>query len=311
MSSSYLYYHHKHCLPTQASRHSSHYKDNISSLTMQKRDSFLACVSFASCAILVTSCSTSPKDILGTYLDSPVASPERYETICEKRYVSPDEFRAYYSSGANDDKASWKTVSMRESGKIDNMTTIAVDHTADGKKFTSEYKVFSRRDGDPCVSWTYYGRSLLPATRLIRYPNDKITIFALVELSDYYNYDFRGRESTHMSLRIKSSGDSTWEYKNVYIPYDGNENLYDYVSTNKNPLVKMIASREYTVNLDSDVVDSYNKSLYNLKATIDSLSEPGDAAREFQPKFLPYELSYITDDEDILYAPTAVPIKID
>ena len=70
-----------------------------------------------------------------------------------------------------------------------------------------------------------------------------------------------------MSLRIRAKQD-TWDWKNVYISYDGNEELYDYVSSNTRPIVKMIVSRGYSVNLDTNKVDRLNDALYNFKEVI-------------------------------------------
>ena len=110
-----------------------------------------------------------------------------------------------------------------------------------------------------------------------------------------------------MSLKIISNEDS-WSWKNVYIPYDGNENLYDYVSTNEQAMVKMVVSREYTLYLDSSEVDRYNKALLNIKGTIDNLKSNTESSMSYEPNYMEYKISRTTEGEDILYAPTAIPV---
>lgn len=256
---------------------------------------------------LLSSCGATPKSTLRTHLNSGTYSNERYKTICEKEYVSINELKDYYLSPLRKENQKWNTDAIREVDWIENRTYLEADHTFKGKTFTPTYLVISREDGEPCVSWTNDGRFPTSGTRLVRYPLDKITIWAKVELSDYYNYDFSEEQDTHMSLKIISNEDS-WSWKNVYIPYDGNENLYDYVSTNEQAMVKMVVSREYTLHLDSSEVDRYNKALLNLKETIDNLKSNTESSMSYEPNYMEYKISRTTEDEDILYAPTAIPV---
>ena len=69
-------------------------------------------------------------------------------------------------------------------------------------------------------------------------------------------------------------------------------------------------SREYTLNLDSGAVDDYNKALYNLKETFDEFSFSTGTAGSYEPDYLDYKRSFITRGEEILFAPTAVPVTI-
>ena len=237
----------------------------------------------------------------GTY------AKERYKLICEKEYVSPSELTDYYQSPLRITNQDWKTTEIREVERVGNKVYLEADHIHDGKTFTPTYLVVNREDSGPCVSWTHNGRFPVKGTSLVRYPSDKITIWAKVELSDYYNYDFADSQQTHMALKIRASDDS-WDWKTVYIPYDGNESLYDHITRNDQSLVKMTVSREYTLNLDSRAVDSYNQALYNIKVNFDELSSSIGTTSSYEPDYLDYERSSITRDEDILFAPTAVPV---
>ena len=258
---------------------------------------------------LLVGCGPSPKGTLETYLNSGITSKRRYETICEKKFVSLEEFRGYYSSPLRSKNSEWKTTNIREVERTGDNVYIDADHEYQGRRFTRSYLVVNKKGDAPCVSWTAGGRFSVPATRLVRYPREKITIYTKVELSDYYNYDFRGKEQTHMALKI-TSDDDTWRWNTVYIPYDGNESLYDYLSEQNEGLVKMVVSREYDVSLDTAKVDEYNKLLYNLQSAIDSASSSLGRTSNYEPSYLEYEQSYVTDDESILFAPTAVPILL-
>ena len=135
---------------------------------------------------------------------------------------------------------------------------------------------------------------------LIRYPKTKITAFLPVELSDYYNYDFNDKERSYMALN--ALGSSFKNNPTIYIPYNGNEKLYEYIKTADSPLIKGIVSRQYTLNLDTKKVDKINKSLYNLKKSLKKYNIDDDF------KYMGYKRSYITDDNSILYMPTAIPV---
>lgn len=261
-------------------------------------------LAFSSLMTLLIGCGASPKSTLETYLKSAPSSNSTYKLICEKKYVSEDEFKSYYLSPLHSNNEKWKTNSIREVERVDNRVYLEAEHTFKGKINTPEYVVLNRKNGEPCVSWTYNGRYTSSAARLVRYPADKITIWAKVELSDYYNYDFSDRQRTHMSLKILSGNDS-WDWKNVYVPYDGNEELYDYLSAVTTGTVKMVVSREYSVDLDSNKVNELNQALYNLSETINTST---GSEQTYVPNYLGYKRSFITDDESILFAPTAVPV---
>jgi hypothetical protein len=258
-------------------------------------------------ATLLTSCGATPKSTLKIYLNSGTSSNERYKTICEKDYVSIDELKDYYLSPLRRENQMWKTNAIREVDWVENKIYLEADHTYKGKVFTPTYLVLNRQDGEPCVSWTRDGRFPSSGRLLVRYPSDKITIWTKVELSDYYNYDFSDMQDTHMSLKIISD-DDTWNWKTVYVPYDGNDDLYDYVSTNEQAMVKMIVSREYTLNLDPGKVDRYNEALFNSKEFSDDENIRLASSISDEENSMEYEWSKITDGEDILYAPTAIPV---
>lgn len=258
-------------------------------------------------SLLLASCGSSPRSVVDTYLKTGTYSKERYKLICEKKYVSPSEFTDFYQSPMRTTNQDWKTTEIREIERVGNKVYIEADHLHNGKTFTPMYLVVNRKEGGPCVSWTEGGRFPVRGTRLVRYPSDKITIWAKVELSDYYNYDFNDSQWTHMALRIIDGTDG-WDWKTVYIPYDGNEDLYDHISTNNQSIVKMTVSREYTLNLDSGAVDSYNQALYNVKSSFDELSSSIGSTSSYEPNYLNYDRSYITRDKDILFAPTAAPV---
>ena len=166
--------------------------------------------------IAASGCSKSPKNVLKTYLDAPVDSKQRYDTICEKQYVSLEELKEYYASPAND-RSKWKTTKLEHVKTLGDKNFINAEHIVDGKEGIVQYIVIKREDGSPCVSWTNGGRFFMPGTHLIRYPESKITIYANVKLSDYYNYDFSDKQSTHMALEIIDSPES-WNWKTIYIP---------------------------------------------------------------------------------------------
>ena len=251
--------------------------------------------------VAVTSCA-SPKSVVSTYLKAPVASKQRYDTICEKDTVSLSEFREYYSPENNADKANYTTANIKFDSKAGRFTYFSADHEAGSKTFTYTYKTFKKQNGDVCVLWTDSGRVIGDPSVLIRYPETKVTAFLPVELSDYYNYDFSDKERSHMALTVLDSS-----FKNnptIYIPYNGNEKLYKYIKTADSPIIKGIVSREYTLNLDTQKVDEFNKSLYNLKTTLKKYDIDEDL------KYIGYKRSYITDDNSILYMPTAIPVTV-
>lgn len=242
----------------------------------------------------------SPKSIVSTYLKSPVASKQRYDTICEKDSVSLSEFQECYSLENNADKANWSTSNTQFGSKPGRYTYISADHEIGSKVQTSTYKTFKKNNGVYCVLWTSGGRVINDPSLLIRYPETKVTAFLPVELSDYYNYDFRDKERSHMALTVLDSS-----FKNnptIYIPYNGNEKLYKYIKTLDSPVIKGIFSREYTLNLDMQKIDEFNKSLYNLKTTLSKYNIDEDL------KYMRYERSYFTEDNSILYMPTAIPV---
>ena len=249
-------------------------------------------VAAASCA--------SPKSIVSTYLKSPVSSKQRYDTICEKDVVSLSEFKDYYSPENNSDNATWTTSNIKFDSKAGRYTYITADHEVGSKTQTSTYKTFKKQNGDYCVLWTEGGRVIGDPSVLIRYPETQITAFLPVELSDYYNYDFRDKERSHMALNVL--GSAFKDNPTIYIPYNGNEKLYQYIKTADSPLIKGIFSREYTLNLDTEKVDLLNKSLFNSK----TLLSKHDTAKDI--KYMGYRRSYITDDNSILYMPTAIPV---
>ena len=112
-----------------------------------------------------------------------------------------------------------------------------------------------------------------------------------------------------MSLKIESD-DDTWNWKTVYVPYGGNEKLYDYLLAKGHGLVKMVVSREYVVNLDSAAVDKFNAALYELNSSLDSSMARLGIEDDYEQEYLEYEYSEVTRDEDILFAPTAAPILL-
>ena len=249
-------------------------------------------VATASCA--------SPKSIVSTYLKTPVSSKQRYDTICEKNVVSLSEFREYYSPENNASNENWTTTNIKLDSKAGRYAYITADHEVGSKTQTSTYKTFKKQNGDYCVLWTGSGRVIGDPSALIRYPETKITAFLPVELSDYYNYDFNDKERSHMALTVLDSS-----FKNnptIYIPYNGNEQLYQYIKTAESPVIKGVVSREYTLNLDTEKVDQFNKSLLNLKTLLSKYDTGEDI------EYMEYERSYITDDSSILYMPTAIPV---
>ncbi|AII49290.1 hypothetical protein KR52_09050 [Synechococcus sp. KORDI-52] len=255
---------------------------------------------------LLAGCSPSPKKILEVYLKFDPYSKDRYETICEKDYVSLGDLQSYYLSPLRREHKNWKTSEIREVDRVGNSIYFEADHTHEGKSFTSTYLVVNRKEGGPCVSWSNGGRFSAKATRLVRYPSEKITIWAKVELDDYYNYDFEDRQRSHMSLKILTGSD-TWDWKTVYIPYDGNEELYDHLSSKEQELVKMTVSRSYALNLDPELVDKLKKSLYGTHESSGDTSPFIGSSVNYDAD-LGYVRPHITDAEDILFAPTAVPV---
>ncbi|WP_186988328.1 hypothetical protein [Synechococcus sp. MIT S9220] len=242
----------------------------------------------------------SPKSIVSTYLKSPVDSKKRYDTICEKDVVSLSEFREYYSPENNSDIANWTTENIKFDSKAGRYTYISADHEIGSKTQTSIYKTFKKQNGEYCVLWTSHGRVIGDLSVLIRYPETKITAFLPVELSDYYNYDFNNKERSHMALTVLDS--SLKNNPTIYIPYNGNEKLYQYIKTADNPVIKGVVSREYTLDLDTEKVDQFNKSLRNLKTLLSQYDTGEDI------EYMGYKRSYVTDDSSILYMPTAIPV---
>ena len=242
----------------------------------------------------------SPKSIVSTYLKSPVSSKQRYDTICEKDVVSLSEFREYYSPENSAGSASWTTANIKFDSKAGRYTYISADHEIGSQIQTSTYKTFKKQNGDYCVLWASGGRVIGDPSVLIRYPENKITAFLPVELSDYCNYNFSDKERSHMALTVLDSS-----FKNnptICVPYNGNEKLYQYIKTAESPVIKGIVSREYTLNLDTEKIDKFNKSLLNLKTLLSKYDTGEDV------EYMGYERSYITDDSSILYMPTAIPV---
>ena len=101
--------------------------------------------------------------------------------------------------------ASWTTANIKFDSKAGRCTYITADHETGSKTHTSTYKTFKKQNGDYCVLWTADGRVIGDPSVLIRYPKTKITAFLLVELSDYYNYDFSDKERSHMALTVLDS----------------------------------------------------------------------------------------------------------
>ena len=152
----------------------------------------------------VASCA-SPKSIVSTYLKSPVSSKQRYDTICEKDVVSLSEFREYYSPENSAGSASWTTANIKFDSKAGRYTYISADHEIGSQIQTSTYKTFKKQNGDYCVLWASGGRVIGDPSVLIRYPENKITAFLPVELSDYCNYNFSDKERSHMALTVLDS----------------------------------------------------------------------------------------------------------
>ena len=107
-----------------------------------------------------------------------------------------------------------------------------------------------------------------------------------------------------MALNIDNGVAEEWS--TIYIPYNGNEELYEYVKNTKNPVIKGVVSREHVTDLDPDVVDKYNKQLYSSAREVNSIARD-IGAEEWEPTYLRYSYSHTTDDPSILHMPTAVP----
>jgi len=248
----------------------------------------------------------SAEKTLSKYLHAEVTSADRYETICDKDLISHAELTAYYNRDT-DNKSKWKTTDIRHTDTVGNISYFEADHEDRGNTFTPTYLVRSEPGGGYCVDWTHDGRVIGDLDDLIRYPNDKLTAYVPVELDDYYNYDFSDSARTHMSLRVQGHL-ADRSSPTIYIPYNGNEELYSYVRTARNPVIKGVVSREYTTDLDAAKVDEYNNNLYASAREVNSIARD-HGIEEWEPTYIQYSYSYTTDDPSILYMPTAVPVK--
>ena len=257
---------------------------------------------------LLTGCGGSPKDVLAKFLKTHISDKNKHALICEKKYVSYEDMNRYYWTPEHQHRNNAAISAIREASRNGNKISFEVDtFDNNAEAYTTIFIVLRRPNEGYCVKWLEpYGRHTQGANRLIRYPLDKITLWTSVELSDYYNYDFRDREDTHMSLKIRTDN-SYWDFKNVYIPYAGNEDIYDIVSSQKRTGLKMIVSRGYELNIDPRKVQAYKDALVHL----DDTSIAQDASGSYKSTFQNYRQPFTTKDEDILFARTAVHLNID
>ena len=260
-------------------------------------------------ATTTTSCADNSKiSTLKIYLsDEP--SSLRYQTICEQSTVSKKEFEDYYAASSNQRFKSYSNEKFTQTEDIGPKTVFEVVHHTGltrSEKVTASYVVYQFEGKDkPCVSWVNVGRVSANPKILSRNPRTQIISWLPVKLSDYYNYDFADKERHFMSIEIVDSDLLGFDYgAHIYIPYRGNESLHDYLLNTTNPIIKVSASRGYAINLNRKKVDELNLALKKLKRSAEELG------LDFTPEYLNYRQDNITEDSQILYSPTALPVDM-
>ena len=275
-------------------------------------DKLIICGALSALATTTTSCmGTSKMSTLKMYL-SDAPDSLRYEAICEQSTVSKKEFQDYYAASSNQDLNSYSNEKFTQIEDIGPKTVFEVVHhtgsVTRNQKVTGSYVVYQFEGKDkPCVSWVDAGRGRVSVNPKIlsRYPKTQIISWLPVTLSDYYNFDFDDKERHFMSIEIIDSDLLGFDYgAHIYIPYRGNESLHDYLLNTTNPIIKVSASRGYAINLSRKKVDELNLALKTFKRSADQLG------LDFTPDYLDYRQDNVTDNSQILYSPTAVPVSM-
>jgi len=269
----------------------------------------MTCGMLSALATTTSSCMGDSKiSTLKMYLSDEPGSL-RYETICEKSTVSKKEFEDYYAASSNQKFENYSNEKFTKIEDVGSKTVFEVVHhtgSTKSEKVTASYVVYKFEGKDkPCVSWVNAGRVSANPKILSRNPRAQIISWLPVKLSDYYNYDFADRERQFMSVEIIDSDLLGFDYgAHIYIPYRGNELLHNYLLNATNPIIKVSASRGYSVSLNRNKVDELNLALKNLKRSADKLG------LDFTPGYINYSQDNVTEDSQILYSPTALVVSM-